>query len=308
MKNIKLLALAVVSLLLLIVDWWLFKNALYGQKSLLFWVWPAIITALWIASFSFFSAVNSDKFYFVGANLLGFLAYLLIMPKDLYVILGGVVFTLLAWWFEQRVRQEEKSRANFSLRRLLSSGLTIIVYGLLILLGSNIYYHTDKDFKQHPEKFYEQLGQTAANSLPFLSKGIDAKIDPNQTLDDFLINQAKKEAGPEISQLNKAQLSQLIAGSREQLLKQFQLSASGSETLQVIIGRYVSGQIKNLLKGYERFFPLIFTLIVLATLRAFAFIFTWLVFFISWILFKFLLLVGFFNITKVPVEVDKLGI
>lgn len=293
-KLIKIINLAVITAGLFIFDWWLINLALHADKRLDFWVWPSLITALAIAVLSFFALVNNNKLVYYLLNLVVLAAYIAFMPKDRFVLAGGICFLILFLWFEKRIRAEEKSRVDFSMRRVLSGSITTIIYGLLLMLGFNIYYNTSNEFKANPDAFYDELGRSAAKSVPIVSRGFD-RVDFNQTLDQFLVDEERE------SQMNKEEI-------RAQFLRQFGVQASGSESLSEIVARAFTTRIKEAAKPYEKFFPLIFTLIILGLLRTFAFVFRWLTLFIIWLLFRILLWTKFFKIEMVPVEVKKLSI
>src|SRR3989344_5654213 len=203
-KLIKTTILAVVSALLFLFDWYLLNIALNGDKNLDFWIWPILLTALAIAALSFFALVNNNRYIYGLLNGLIFVGYLFFMPKDLYVVIGGILFLVLSLWFESRIRAEETSRADFSMRRVLAGSIAAIIYGLLLMLGFNIYSNTSQDFKANPDAFYGQLGKSTA-------AGVE-KVDLNQTLSQFLTDQGV--SGEENEELQK------------QILRQFGLSSS----------------------------------------------------------------------------------
>jgi hypothetical protein len=307
MKNAKILSLGVIALACLVVDWFLINSALANQRPLFFWFWPTMLSALTITVLTFFFSANFHGLYSRVLVLLAMLGYVLIMPKNLYVWAGGLIFFLLVLLFEHRVRVEENGRADFSINKVLSAGHNIMVYAFLILLGMNIYSHTSQDFKNNPDAFYNRLGESAAKSLPFFSKGLGKNLDLSQTLDSYLMNQAAGEE-PGIENLPSAQKQQYLNISRTELLRQFQVNALGNETLSQIIARFLTDKIRTQFVQYGAFFPLIFTLIIVALLRMFAFLFNWLTSFLTWGLFRLLLMFNFFRLVLVPVEVKKLEI
>lgn len=264
-KLAKISILAIASIAVFSACWWLMNLAFHANKNLDFWIWPVLLMSLAVCTLSFFSLVNSNKLVSNFLNISIFVTYVFFMPKDFFVFIGGILFFLLSMWFEKRIRAEERARADFSIRRVLASSMPVIIYGLLLMLGSNIYANTSIDFRSNPQAFYEQLGKSTAAGVK--------KVDLNQTLDQFLTNQGVDDE---------------------------------NETLSAIIASSFTARIKKAAQPYERFFPLIFTLILLALLRSFAFLFRWVTIFITWVLFRILLSVKFFKIEKVAVEVSKL--
>lgn len=272
MKTTKIVSLAVVSIVLLAIDWVLINSVLVDKQPIEFWVWPIVVTILWISSLGFFILVNNNKVLHWTVHALGLVSYLLIMPKDTLVILAGVIFVLLSLWFQQRVKGEEKARQNFSANRVLSAGLGVIIYAWLIVLGFNIYFATDAEFKTNPEVYYDRIISSAIKSVEFTT--------------DILIDE-----------LLPAQLNEQGVGGQA-------LNDSITETTAGI----VTEQVTQLLDRYDRFLPIIFTLIVMGLFRTFAFVFRWVALLINWILFRILLLTGFFQMKKSQVEIEKLEV
>ena len=72
--------------------------------------------------------------------------------------------------------------------------------------------------------------------------------------------------------------------------------------------QYAIDRVRQAASGFQPLFPLIFTLIILGLLRTFAFVFRWITLGLTWLIFKLLLRLKFFRLTKVPIEVEKLEI
>ncbi|HEV8601669.1 MAG TPA: hypothetical protein VGQ87_03705 [Patescibacteria group bacterium] len=307
MQKIKIYSLGLVSVFLITLCWWLMKTALYNSQPIIYWAWVALAALLWMSVYSFFVIVVHDKLLYSAVTILTLAGYLLLLPKDVYVMAGGLLFAVLMFLFRNRLKSVEKNQLHFSLRQTIGSGTIIMIYAFLLVLGFNIYNNTSHDFKENPERFYDKLGETAAKSVPFLSKGV-LQIDTKQTLDEFLTKQAEKDNPNAFSQVPSSQKQQAVSETRNQFLKQFGINASGNEMFADVLSRVVTAKVKEVVKPYERFFPLIFTLAILGLLRTFAFLFDYLTLFVCWILFRILQGVKFFKITKVQIEVDKLEI
>lgn len=305
-RHLKQFALALVSTSLLIIDWWLFKEALFGGKPISFWIWPVITTMFWIASVSFFALINPDRLTFFIFNVIGLIAYLAIMPRDAYIFAGGVIFFLLSLLFQRRIQDEEKNQLNFSIRRTMGNSQTIITYALLILAGFMVYSNINDDFKRNPDEFYRKLAETAVRGIPYLTED-RSKFNLSQSVGDFFRKQAQEEY-PQFNQVSSEQQRLLLNQIRDNFQKQFGIEASENATLRVAMTQVITERLRESLGRYERFFPLFFTIALIALLRTFAFVFNWAVLLISWILFKLLLAVRFFRLEKQTVEVEKVEI
>jgi hypothetical protein len=304
MNKTKTLALGILSVMLISLDWWFISTALYQGKPLQFWLFAVGASLLWIAVFSLFVLTNYSTVLLAVVNAASLATYIWFMPKDLYVLMGGIVFFLFSFLFRNRIKSLEKNQSHFSLRQIVGGSVIVLTYALLLLIGFNLYYNTSQDFKDNPEKFYDQMGDVAAKSLPFFSKGLFDNIDANSTLDEYLLNQVQKN-NPETFE-NSVQREKTLNEARKQFLSG--VSASGDDLFVQVLAKVVTARVKESVKPYEKFFPLIFTLAIVGLLRTFAFIFNYLAIFVSWLLFKILSALNFFKIVKVQVEVDKLEV
>lgn len=306
-RSLKVGFLVIASSVAILAQWVLLKIALYGQKGLIFWIWPTILAALVISLLTLFSAVNYSRTLKVALGLMALAGYLVILPKTPFVILGGVIFFAMMFWFEQRIRAEERDRQDFSIRRVSNASIDIMVYAILLLLGLNIYYNTQAQFNSNPDRFYSQLGDSVSKSANFLLGEKTTGLDVNQPLDQYLQDQVNEE-NPDYNALPENQKQSLLISARDQFLKKFNISVSGAQPLSDVLSQIAVEKIKQAVGKYDFLFPLIFTLVILALLRTFAFVFRWVAIFLTWIIYKVLLSIRFFRIGHVQVEVEKLEI
>jgi len=307
MKKTKLAILAALAFLLLLLEFWLIILNLNQGKPLAAWALPVIVGSLGISLLSFFYMVSASWRIFSIFTVAGLLGYLIIAPASIFVWLGGLAFFLLQALVFQHIKSEEKARASFSIRRVMGSGIMPAIYALLLMFGFNLYYSTSTQFNQDPEEFYGRLETSVAHTLPYLDNTLPSDLNLEQTLDEFLIAQVSEQS-PDFARATRAQQEQLLAVGRTQFFQQFNLEGRGDEKLSVIFARAVVGKLKDALAGFQKFFPLIFTVAVLALLRTLTFVLHWLAMLVGWLLFKVLVAVNFFRISKVQVEVEKLEI
>ncbi len=303
---LKLTLLAALAVIGFGITWMLTAAGFARGLDLGFWIYPAFTAAIGIAFLSFLGIVSSNKwvFWLTNGSILAW--YIVVMPKDIFVMLAGVVFLLLSIWFEQRIRQDEKGRVDFSLNRIIRYNLPLMVYALLVIIGVNIYLKTKEEFNQNPHLFYNQVGHYAARGLEHVPNGL-GDFDPDQSFDEFVVKQAEKQdpqfqSEPEV--IKTAALNQI----RQQLAERFHLRIEGNPLLGEVVAGAVSEKVEEASVSYQRFFPAIFAIIILALLRSLAFIFVWLTLLITWLVYRLLLMFNFFRIEKVEVEVNKLQI
>ena len=296
MKPVKIISVGVLAAIAFLVDWILIKLVIYQDPVLAFWAWPVLATILGIVFLTFFFLLNKNYLVSSGLALVIFLGYVWVFPKNLYVILGGIIFLIFILLFKIRLQQESKNTLDFSIRRVLSRSVSVIMYALLLLIGFNVYYNTQEDFKSNPDAYYSKLGQAAARTVPYFTKALPEDVDFSHTLDQFAIEQVQSN-DPQLIELYKNQFS-----------RQFSINASGNQTLTDIFAQVVVDKIKKSAQGYEPYFPFIFAIIVTGLLWSFAFVVRWLTVGVGWVIFWIFLAFGFFKLEKEMVEVEKLSI
>jgi hypothetical protein len=168
MKYLKISILAVLALIAWAADWYVISLIVGQTKPFSLLSLVGLITILAIAFTIFFHLANFHRIYASGFDALVYITYLLLMPKNEYVILGGALFTLMLVLFDYRIRSEEKSRQDFSILKIGSASVSLIVYGLLLLLGFNIYYNVQTNLKNNPNLYYEQLATVINKTAPYV--------------------------------------------------------------------------------------------------------------------------------------------
>ncbi len=302
----KAATLAVLAILGFGLSWQSFGVGLSHPHDLGFWLLPLISAAVGIAFLSLLAIVNANQWIFLATNLAILVWYLLALPKDWFVALGGVLFFLLSFLFERRIRSDEKTRADFALNRIIQGSIGLMVYALLLAGGFNIYYKINQDFKNHPERFYAQVGQYAARGLEYVPAGL-GDFDPDQSFDQFVSKQAARQ-DPQFAQAPTAEKNVIFEELKKQLMNRFNISISGNPLLGDVVAGAAAERIQKVAAAHETVFPAIFAIIIVALLRTVAFLFIWLTELCAWAFFKLLLMLKFFRIEKVQIEVNKLHI
>jgi hypothetical protein len=169
----KISILGFLSLMAWSFDWFLINQIISQNQSLPILGWTFLLTAVAIAFTTFFHLVNPAKILWLVYDAVLLVGYIAIMPKNIYVVLGGVIFTALILAFEYRIRSEEKSRQDFSIQKIASASISLIVYGLLLLLGFNVYYNVQTSFDKNPNAYYDKLSQAAGKTVPYFTQGLN---------------------------------------------------------------------------------------------------------------------------------------
>lgn len=305
-KHFKQISLGLLSSALLVLNWWMLSESMFGGRQPSFWAYTAGVSAVWVAVVSIFALTRPDKFTFFIFNAIGLITYLVIMPRDIYVFIGGVIFFLLNLFFQGRVQGEETNQLNFSIRRTLGNSQIIITYAFLILLGFVVYSSVSEDFNRDRDQYYRKLGETAVSGVPLLAQD-RSQYNLSQRMSEFFRKQAEQQY-PEFNQVSASQQRELLDQIRQNFAEQFGVDADDNVTLRVALTEVATQRLREGFGRYEDFFPLFFTVLVLALMRTFAFVFNWVVLLLSWAIFKVLRIAGFIRIEKETVEVEKLAI
>lgn len=306
MHLIKSGVLALLAVLSFAVTWQLLGEGFQNSLNLAFWVWPSLSAALAVTFLALLNVANRTKWLVWVTPVLILAIYLLIMPKNLLVALGGVLFFLLCLWFERRIKHDETARIDFLFSRVMRDSLTIMVYALLLVIGFNVYVKAQESLQKNPQQLYNRIGNYAVQGLQYVPSNL-GDFNPDQRFDEFVLKQAERQ-DPGFAQAPVAQKEILADQVKSALEQKFNLKISGNPLLSDVVAGWVSEKVHSAASSYQNSFPLIFAVIVAVLLRGLAFVFVWLTIFVSWLVFKLLLAVKFFKIEKVQVEVDKLQI
>jgi hypothetical protein len=305
-RSFKITFLAIMAIIGFGITWHLLAWGVVHGEGLIFWFWPTITAAIATSFLAFLSVVNFNKTILLATSAAIFIWYMLVMPRDWFVLGGGALFFLLILMFENRIRHDETSRADFSMSRVMRGSIGIMVYALLVILGFNIYFKIHNEFSQNPQQVYSQVGHYAARGLEYVPSGL-GDFDPDQRFDEFVVKQAERQE-PAFEQAPQSVQEQAIEEVKKGLMDRFHIQVSGNPLLGEIVAGWAAEKVQNVAQRYQRFFPAIFALIAVALLRTLSFIFIWATELIAWGLYKLLVAVRFFKIERVQVEVDKLHI
>jgi ABC-type transport system involved in cytochrome bd biosynthesis fused ATPase/permease subunit len=83
---------------------------------------------------------------------------------------------------------------------------------------------------------------------------------------------------------------------------------SGNKSLADVFAQIATDKIKQATANYKDYFPFVFAIIITGLLLTFAFLLNWATQIVCWLLFKLLLAIKFFKLTKVQIEVEKLDV
>jgi hypothetical protein len=308
-KNItwKIWVLAFGSFLFQSLTWIALHRALIVHPSVGTWIWTAVIAAIAITVTTFFLLVQRSRILANVLFLLSAAIYVLVSPLNIYVWIGGAIFCVFAIWYENRVWREARSRVDFALTPVISSSVSILLYGILLLLGFNIYYNVATDFRANPDKYYDRVAQQAVKSVPYFSKVLIGGVSLNDSFETLVTKQAQSD--PEYAHANEFEKELIITQARQAFQDQFNITVnSNDQTIAEIMAEVAVNKIKEIVEPYQNYFPIVFAILITGLLATFAFLIRWLIIIISWLMFRVLVAAGFFRLEKIQVEVEKLTI
>ncbi len=305
-KSAKRNAMGAIATGLLVLTWWFLRDALFVSGGTAAWTYTVIAVALWVSTVTFYALSHPSRTSFFIYNALGLAAFLAIMPRDIYVFAGGIIFFLMNMWFQRRVWEELTNQLNFSFRRAIGNSQAVMTYALLVLSSFLVYSNVRADFQTNKTGFYQKLAETAVSGVPYLSQD-KSKYNLSQTVNEYFRKQAQEQF-PSFNQVSSDQQELLMDQIRSSFVSQFGVDADPNTSLRIALTQVISQRLQDSLGRFEKFFPLLFTVFVFGVMRTFSFVFNWVVLGLSWFLFRILLVSRFFKIGKQTVEVEKLEI
>jgi hypothetical protein len=277
-----------------------------GQSALSLWFWPVISLSLFSAGAVFFTIIKKpiwlDFLFFVVCALIA----VLLFPKNLIIFGGILLFLLICFGFQHRLRIEINHRLDFHIRPVTESALQIMIYGFLVLIATNVYLQTEQKITQNPELVYDRITQSAISNFSLISRSLGIKFDGGQSMDDILLQSLQKRDNDLGQSVLKDELNKVIDLERDFTSKQVGVQKDGTTTS--VLASYFADAIKTTLKPFEKYLPLLFSLAVIGVLRLFGFVFQWLTIFLTWGLFHVLLKFNFFKYHEETVIVKKLDV
>ncbi len=227
-----------------------------------------------------------------------------------------VILSYLYW--SREVRIDTETRTKFMPRRVIKSGLRVTV-SLLLLAISFVYYGfltIDAVADNNMTERFTEIGTNAiSNALNVYYKD---NFKPKMTVDEFIkqigfgsLEEVKLDTGYEeidtaVEEGIAGAKDEAIGVAREEFLESFGVEATGDESMETVIGRFVGSYIDEHAEPYMKFIPALMAIGLYFVLHFFGSIYRELVKSMSFLVFHILVWLKFIKVEKIQVQAEKI--
>lgn len=316
---IKEISLGLMTIIIAVFFWFSVWQSLkmefaYDTLNLIGWgslIYGLVSFCLLLTFIGIFSSLARKKLVIYPTFIILTATPLVFWQQGLYSLFIVVSCFLMFIFYRRYCREETASRYRFSITRSTYFGQSLVVVVLLIAVALT-YYTTISDQKQDGASLEITITNIGTNALNRIMSANMENYDPEMTLDNWLSSQQIQETfealpdflGTEViseelrKEINESVEYQeilteaeerakleAIAELREELLKQFEIEAEGTDTINSVMEKIVGKNVDTFVTPYTKFISPILAFSLFLVLRlltplylAIARIFQWLIF------------------------------
>ncbi|MFC1687969.1 hypothetical protein ACFL0L_05355, partial [Patescibacteria group bacterium] len=173
-------------------------------------------------------------------------------------------------------------------------------------------YLADDGSNQMLDNAAESLSVTVNEILPSYMP----YYSPEMTLDEFILESGSIDElptlpsdfliGEALQEVITGAQGELLADSRQSFLDTFDIEAEGTDTMDVVVHKIVSGRVDSVVEPFQKFIPAILALSLFFLLKLLQFVIRPIIQFFSYIVYKIFLFTRFVTVKKVIVEKEQL--
>jgi len=234
-----------------------------------YWLLPALLIIILIPVIAL-SAITLPKrvFLLLALGLSG--AYLVFFPFDVIALPAVLTLFFGFWRAFHRAQFEQENNVRFAPNHLVKRVSSMMILVLLLVISANVYQSIAEEIRQDADAFYSRLARGVTKGvLPIVERQLTS-FNAGQTLDEFIV-EGFEENTPEFLAMSPEERAQQISASRERIVDQFGITATGREPLSDITQRAVEAQISELVSPrYAWLVPVIYSLAIFSLLRILA--------------------------------------
>ena len=240
---------------------------------------------------------------------------------NLWTVVGALLVLLASVYWRHELRLDLASRQKFMPTRIVNSGLRTAV-SLLLLAACFVYYGQLTTGQDASERVADQLagsGNQVVQNILRLYYG--DKFQPQQSLDEFIkkimlsgtdqllqINTSQPELNKVIEAGLETVEQSVVDEARDGLLDTFGIQATGSESMETVIGKLAKKNIDQYFQPYLKFIPVLLAVSLFFLLSVFGFIYREIIKSLSYLVFQILFWTHFLTVKKVMVEAEKISL
>ncbi len=308
--------------------WWMWRATLDKgldfdslPKAILSVIVPVVFFCLMFCVMSMVMVAVRRFWLAALAGVIVSLPILVFFPFSFWSLLAYAL-SVFAWAFWHRqVSTEVENQLKFSAGRIIKVGLTSTIT-LMLLSVSVCYFCFTVGQPGGTTAFSDRLVDNSAKIMEnILHTYYKDKFDPQMTLDEFIYNigvapsseKVKSVIGQEklndvIQQGITAAEEVAVDEARDSFLNTFKIEASGDEKMDAVVQKIVRRNADRYLGNFYKFIPALLAISIFFLLNVFDIIYREVIAILSYLLFKMMIAVGFFQLKKVQVEAEKFSL
>jgi hypothetical protein len=206
------------------------------------------------------------RWWYLSLAAAASLGYLIFFPTTLYSVLAVLLFAFGFWQTYNRTHFELINNIKFAPQHIIRRASRTLLLVFMLAVTVNIYATVAHELTVDPASFYRQIAdQVTRGVLPIVEKQLTG-FQRNETLDQFIVR-GFAESQPMFASLPETMKTEQIAASRQRILEQLGINASGTEPLSDVAQKAIEAQLKDLVEPYSAFLPLVYGLAVFSLLR-----------------------------------------
>lgn len=231
----------------------------------------------------------------------------------------GFILVILGYlYWSRQVRIDVETRTKFIPQQVVKSGLRTTV-SLILLAVSFVYYGFLTVDAAADNNMTERFTDMGTNSITqVLDVYYKEKFDRTMTVDEFIeqigfgspeevnLDTGYEEIDTAIEEGIAGAKDEAIDAAREEFLNSFDIEATGDESMEMVIKRFVGGYIDEYAEPYMKFIPALMAIGLYLVLHFFGFIYRELIKSMSFLVFHILVWLKFIKVEKIKVEAEKI--
>jgi len=238
-------------------------------RNVAFWILPTVLVIVFLPVAALAAVVFGPRVFFVFTLGLS-LGYFVFFPFNIFAVLAVALLFFGFWRTYHRTQFELHNNVKFAPYQIVSRVSRAIVMVLLLVIAFNVYAAIANDLATDETAFYERLaGLVTKGVLPFVERQL-TDFNSAESLDQFIIEGLVRTV-PEFEDLPPEEREAQIAQSRQRILRQFNIDASGVEPLSEVTERAIEGKLKELIQPFSAVLPLVYGLAIFSLLRILGF-------------------------------------
>lgn len=283
----KQLILGAAIILLGVFSWWFLKYVFYiGNLTLACWISGIILLIVWgIALCLAMLLIDNKKILYGSFALILALFYIFFTNHPIYYLIVLILLFGAFWSASRKIRKEEQVQVNLDFWKIWKRGLPILITALILVI-SFIYYFSPSLMEIQQFEF-----KISRNAFNLLIKPLGSLIG---------------ERLPEGVDLDMKASLILSPEEKQELKDKYGVIVGKDDTGKDVLYKLVNYQLNNISGPYRKFVPFGLAVGLFIVLKIVSILYIAIVIFLSWLILKLLMAIGFVNTKIIKKEVETI--